>query len=832
MWRRQYGSIASLLIFIFLLHFVGGGSSDPYSYDVDVPVGAKKKDPAQAKKKELHMQKIGTVDQHDAIYKMKRIRCDWDGDGQLNRPEWAGAMRTQTTKQKPALESSGGDLTNTQMMAEGIVVPMHAPCRPDPKKPWNGFATGANTEMNRGLIIPFELGGMNSRANIVPMKKGWAEDGGGWQSMTEAIVKYVSEIYGWKRPPKDYEVYSLNTKDKWDESAEFETPDILMKMVVDLNPDWSDGYNKDNNLDEDGAPIAYEIRLVPEPKEGNECLLRRIDIEAGQNPEYFAWSGESWQSLAVGDLGDPYVDNVKASVKTAKSEEELADMIAAGMKANGFLNSYSALSDNSRRFLKVGTGRFCGAEGRNCKCDPKIKGPDGTGGKACDAKDTEGYAFCYVKPGACKDGKPSAKMKDWHYSRLACKKPKPDKKKAEEAKKKKEKLKKKKVEPKCVCDGTTDDNGNGGSDCKTVLYGTPWCYTKKDVCSDGKASKHLKTHDWSEKACKNSKTAMAILEKKLHKEVCKCAGVQDKAKHGGADCKSVWEEKPWCYVHKGSCEDGTVSKVMKAYDFSHDACVPGKILAAAKTTCKCDGMKDRRGAGGPDCKSVWEEKSWCFVKKGACRDGQKSKTHPMYQTSNLACEYEKARQALTTTTPPAPKEKTEMPTFSPTRKIKPIKKIPGKDDNCECDGIEDQDNNGGDDCVSKFDNKAWCYVKEKVCSDGRQSNTLKSHDWSFIACLGHAPEDDIDECEKHKNGNCPPGCLQGPKDNCINGKGKKDKKGKKEAMVMSSLTLFQSTPYFVFTSMILLLAFLTFTWRSRQRKEPARQALLLATTQI
>ena len=71
-------------------------------------------------------------------------------------------------------------------------------------------------------------------------------------------------------------------------------------------------------------------------------------------------------------------------------------------------------------------------------------------------------------------------------------------------------------------------------------------------------------------------------------------------------------------------------------------------------------------------------------------------------------------------------------------------KIPGKDDNCECDGIEDQDNNGGDDCVSKFDNKAWCYVKEKVCSDGRQSNTLKSHDWSFIACLGHAPEDDED----------------------------------------------------------------------------------------
>ena len=137
----------------------------------------------------------------------------------------------------------------------------------------------------RGLIIPFDLGGMNSRANIVPIKKGWDADGGGWRAMTEAIVIYVSEIYGWKRPPKDYEVYSLNTKDTWDDSAEFETPDILMKMVVDLNPDWSDGYNKDNNLDKDGAPTAYEVRLVPEPKEGNECLLRRIDIEAGQNPE-------------------------------------------------------------------------------------------------------------------------------------------------------------------------------------------------------------------------------------------------------------------------------------------------------------------------------------------------------------------------------------------------------------------------------------------------------------------------------------------------------------------------------------------------------------------
>ena len=88
----------------------------------------------------------------------------------------------------------------------------------------------------------------------------------------------------------------------------------------------------------------------------------------------------------MGDLGDPYVDNVQASVKTVKSEEELADMIAAGMKANGFLNNYSALDDISRRALKVGTGRFCGEVGRNCKCDPKVTGPDGTGGKACDAR--------------------------------------------------------------------------------------------------------------------------------------------------------------------------------------------------------------------------------------------------------------------------------------------------------------------------------------------------------------------------------------------------------------------------------------------------------------
>merc|ERR550534_346394 len=144
----------------------------------------------------LNVQKPGAVDEQEGIYKMKRVECDWDGDGQLNRPQWAGAMKTQTTKEKS--ESGESNAENTQIMAEGVIIPMYVPCRPEITDPWNGFPTGGNTGFVDGRIIPFELGGMNSKSNIIPMPEGWDEENGGWNKMTEAVAKYVTTIYGWE----------------------------------------------------------------------------------------------------------------------------------------------------------------------------------------------------------------------------------------------------------------------------------------------------------------------------------------------------------------------------------------------------------------------------------------------------------------------------------------------------------------------------------------------------------------------------------------------------------------------------------------------------------
>jgi len=829
-------------ILLFLIYHVGKSEliyADPNAYDesdsterfinsdefVDIPVGAAKV-PGQALKAKLFVQDSGTVDQHSGIYKMKRIRCDWDGDGQLNRPNWAGLMKTSTTGERAAIESSGGDSSNTQLLTEGVIIPMEPQCSPEPSKPWNGFATGGNTGLVRGSILPFSLGGINTRANIVPRKKSFAEPGGGWHMMVEAISKYVTDIYGWDRAPKDYEVYSLNLKGDraWEDEGEFETPDIMMKLIVDLNPDWSPGFDEDNNLNKDGSPRAYEFRLEPIPKEGNECLLRRIDIEDGGKPEYFGWGGSSWVSLNQ-DLGDPYDTDFSQSQQTATDEESLATMIAQGMKANGFLKGYNSAQ---RRNLQ-GTGKFCGGGGRECKC-ADVKDSFGSGDKTCKSK-LYGKSWCYVKDGVCKDAKKSTKNPDYMYSLAAC-----------EKKKKHNPLPmhtdtKNPNEP-CQCANKKDAAGHGGGNCLTTLKGVPWCYTKAGACNDGKKSDKLKHLDWSEEACKKSKLNKKLLAKAPKLE-CKCAGVKDKKAHGGSDCKSVWEEKSWCYIKKGACMDGKPSKVMKAYDYSHSACVPhAQSHDEIKKGCKCSGDTDAKAQGGPDCKSIWEEKAWCFTNKKACKDGKPSKTHPHLEYSNRACELAKVIESEKPPPPPPP-PKTKKPTMKPTVKPTPKPTQPKKkkkvhpaevepdDDECECDGIEDRDGNGGEECDSKFDNKPWCYVKTDACSDGKHSKTLKSHDWSFKACENSGEANpEADECELHVNGKCPEGCVKGPGGACIDPH-HKGKSVELEVQTSSYVSYkFGSIFGFVLSLMFIILIFTVKLWWSKQEPDPSTEYLL------
>ena len=55
----------------------------------------------------------------------------------------------------------------------GIVVPISTKGRPEPPKPYNGYPTGTDIQLDKGHVMALCNGGPNAKLNIVPQDSKW-----------------------------------------------------------------------------------------------------------------------------------------------------------------------------------------------------------------------------------------------------------------------------------------------------------------------------------------------------------------------------------------------------------------------------------------------------------------------------------------------------------------------------------------------------------------------------------------------------------------------------------------------------------------------------------
>lgn len=344
--------------------------------------------------------------------------------------------------------------------------------------------------------------------------------------------------------------------------------------------------------------------------------------------------------------------------------------------------------------------------------------------------------WCYVTKGAgCNDGKSNDKMPNFDWSFQACnsgggspinESPMTQTSGDLEAAQSSEAAT---GHGGCHCAGVVGDNDAGSSNCRSTWNDIPWCYVDKaSSCADKSMSKKTPTHDWSHEACHEMVAEALQAEEAMAKTSCECAGVNGENTSGASNCKSTWKNVPWCYVLKDSgCADKMTSEKMTSHDWSHEAC--GEMVKQMEEAelqaesllshnghdlCKCSGVAGENNSGSSDCKSMWQDKSWCYVDgKAGCADGKISTKKPGYHWSHAACEQEV------------------------------VIAHSGMQDQGSCLCADHTINNmGAANCKSTYDGsgiakaRAWCYVHKKSgCKDASASESHPTEfDWSYQAC--------------------------------------------------------------------------------------------------
>lgn len=378
-----------------------------------------------------------------------------------------------------------------------------------------------------------------------------------------------------------------------------------------------------------------------------------------------------------------------------------------------------------------------------CRCAGAAS--EGNAGNS-DCKTTFKHdSWCYViKTSACADAKSTDKMPNFHWSFQACASGHKSLEDPTVETKKDDKQAAAAAESatghgSCHCAGVKGSDNAGAADCKSTWKSVPWCYVEKkdSSCSDKQTSEKLKTHDWSHEACHQLIAEALQAEEAMSKSACECEGVSGDKNAGASNCMSTWKDVPWCYVAKTSgCNDKMTSKKMQSHDWSHEACghvvkememqMEAKLSHNGKSSassCKCAGVSGKNNSGASDCKSKWEDKTWCYVGKSVgCTDAKSSSKMPKYLWSHIACAATKSDAAET--------DVAHHP-------------VPAAASVASCACADHQIHGmGAAECKSSYDGtgmgfpKAWCYVSKKSgCKDAmRSSSHPKEWNWSYLAC--------------------------------------------------------------------------------------------------
>jgi len=356
--------------------------------------------------------------------------------------------------------------------------------------------------------------------------------------------------------------------------------------------------------------------------------------------------------------------------------------------------------------------------------------------------------WCYVQKGAgCKDKKTTDKMPTFMWSFEACASGDSSPENEDPTNAAAEKSSSSETSSAsetatgdtCRCAGVKGEDGAGDSDCLSTWKSIPWCYVSKSAqCSDKQVSKKMKSHNWSHEACHKVVEEALQAEAAMAHNGCECAGVSGENNAGASDCKSTWKDIPWCYVDKASsCNDKMTSSKMTTHDWSHEACghavkemenaqvqAESVLSHNGHDSCVCAGVTGENKAGGSDCSSTWEDKSWCYVEESAkCADAKTSKKKPGYHWSHDACTA-------------ASKSDAEEVNIAHNGHF-----LHKEQASCQC--VDHKIHGmGGADCKSKYDGtgvttaKSWCYVQKKSgCKDAQASSSHPlEFDWSYQAC--------------------------------------------------------------------------------------------------
>jgi len=140
------------------------------------------------------------------------------------RPSWAGTV-----------DISYDDTQIRKVV--GTVVPISSTGRPAPPKPYNGYPTGNDIQLDKGHIMALSNGGPDIKLNIVPQDSQWQETGG-WREFEEVIFQHALYKYGWD-PSSLYEASQI---------SRVHDPKIYVKYTVSLY-DYSS---------KTGEPMRYE----------------------------------------------------------------------------------------------------------------------------------------------------------------------------------------------------------------------------------------------------------------------------------------------------------------------------------------------------------------------------------------------------------------------------------------------------------------------------------------------------------------------------------------------------------------------------------------------
>jgi len=291
----------------------------------------------------------------------------------------------------------------------------------------------------------------------------------------------------------------------------------------------------------------------------------------------------------------------------------------------------------------------------------------------------------------------------------------------------------------CLCSGELSNGKVGAADCKSTWNGVPWCYVSKSAgCADAKPTKKLPGQMWSQNACDSQSADEEAMQSEVDTSEtsqaetatghgCFCAGVSGENNAGASDCKSTWNDIPWCYVDKSSgCSDKQTSAKKTSHDWSHEACheVVAEALAAeesiAAKSCECAGVEGEGGVGASDCLSTWKDVPWCYVQQDShCADKSETDKMPNYSWSHEACH--RIVKEMEVEAAEFQEEQLSHDGHG----------------QCKCAGVAGAHDAGASDCKSTWEGKSWCYVELSAgCADGKSSSKMPGYHWSTEACAG------------------------------------------------------------------------------------------------